>query len=219
MRHHAVELFRSLNDSRPLPAELLPGRRPPRTFEPTVLLPLAGYGLEPGDVIKLFGRVEDNDPAGAKGSESPVVTLRIISQEEFERMVRARQGLEVLLTKYREAQRRMEGLADKMDGLRKKLKKLPPGSLAAKETRQELGKLQRLLRPSRESLRQGGRPQTSIRHRPEALARNQQPGRVDRKHGQGTGKTGKADRPAQRRPGQAAGRDAKAIGQPPAELR
>ena len=84
-----VELFRSLNESRPLPAMLLPVGRPPRRYEPTVALPLAGYGLEPGDVIKLFGRVEDNDPAGAKGSESPVVTLRIISQEEFERMVRA----------------------------------------------------------------------------------------------------------------------------------
>ena len=32
-------------------------------------LPLSAYGLRPGDVIKLFARVEDNDPAGAKGSE------------------------------------------------------------------------------------------------------------------------------------------------------
>ena len=48
----------------------------------------------------------------------------------------------------------MEGLADKMDGLRKKLKKQPPGSLAAKEMRQELGKLQRLLRAESKSLRE-----------------------------------------------------------------
>jgi len=71
-----LQLFRSLNDSRPLASDLpLPARlsrRPDGSVyvEQTVSLPLGRYGLEPGDVIKLFGRVEDNDPAGAKGAES-----------------------------------------------------------------------------------------------------------------------------------------------------
>ena len=114
---------------------------------------MARYGLEPGDVIKLFARVEDNDPAGAKGTESQVVTVRIISQEEFERMVRVRQGLEVLVSKYREAQRRMEGLAEKMEGLRKKVKNLKPESMASQEMRRELRRLQRLLRTEAGDLR------------------------------------------------------------------
>ena len=79
-----LQLFRSLNDSRPLPADLPLPPRPPCRVDERSSLPLAQYGLEPGDVIKLFGRVEDNDPAGAKGAESPVVAVRIISQEEFE---------------------------------------------------------------------------------------------------------------------------------------
>ena len=87
-----LQLFRSLNDSRPLPVDLPLPPQPPRRLDESVRLPLDRYGLEPGDVIKLFGRVEDNDPAGAKGAESSVVTVRIISQEEFERMIRTREG-------------------------------------------------------------------------------------------------------------------------------
>ena len=89
-----IELFRSLNDSRPLPVNVPVKTPPPTRWSTTTYLPLSSYGLEPGDEIKLFAHVEDNDPAGAKGAESPVAVIRIISQGEFERMVRARQGLE-----------------------------------------------------------------------------------------------------------------------------
>ena len=148
-----VQLFRSLNDSRPSPMELPVPSPPARRVPVVVYLPLEQYGVEPGDEIKLFGRVEDNDPAGAKGAESTVVTVRIISQEEFERMLRVRAGLEVLTSKYREAQRRMEGLADEVEGLRKKLKDLPPDSPVAQETRRQMERvLQRLQRES-EALR------------------------------------------------------------------
>ena len=63
-----LELFRSLNHSRPLPAAVrLPPKAPHRRDE-QIPLPLADYGLEPGDVLTFFARVEDNDPAGAKGT-------------------------------------------------------------------------------------------------------------------------------------------------------
>ena len=78
-----LQLYRSLNDSRPLPVDLPQPVHQRRRVDESVRLPLDRYGLEPGDVIKLFGRVEDNDPAGAKGAESPIVTVRIVSQEEF----------------------------------------------------------------------------------------------------------------------------------------
>lgn len=163
-----VELFRSLNDSRPLPTDLGitdlgitdldstdlgTTAQALRRIGERLYLPLTEYGLQPGDVIKLFGRVEDNDPAGVKGSESAVVTVRIISQEEFERMVRVREGLNVLLSKYREARRRMEGLAEKLDELRKKLEDAPPEGLVKKETRQEMERLLEQLRKESEALR------------------------------------------------------------------
>ncbi len=112
-----VELYRSLNHSRPLPADAPVADPPPRRAEADVDLPLANYRLQPGDTIRLFARVEDNDPAGAKGAESTVATVRIISQEEFERLVQMRDGLDALVSKYREAQRRMEGLAEEMERL------------------------------------------------------------------------------------------------------
>ncbi len=136
----------------------LPPRPSPRLDEP-VRLPLDRYGLEPGDVIKLFGRVEDNDPAGAKGAESSVVTVRIISQEEFERMLQAREGIEAMLSKYYAAQRRMESLAKKMDGLRKKMKGQRGDAKRSEETRRQLGRLAEAMR----------REAAEIRHSAESL--------------------------------------------------
>ena len=41
---------------------------------------VAGHqDIQAGDTIKLFARVEDNDPAGPKSSESPVVIVTIIN--------------------------------------------------------------------------------------------------------------------------------------------
>jgi hypothetical protein len=149
-----LELYRSLNHSRPLPAAVrLPPKAPHRRDE-QFPLPLAGYGLEPGDVLTFFARVEDNDPAGAKGAESPVISVKIISQEEFEHMLRVRQGVEALASKFRQAQRRLEGLTKEVEGLHKKLQKAPADSRLAEETRKELRRLQRLMRREAASLRQ-----------------------------------------------------------------
>ncbi|MBN1908736.1 MAG: hypothetical protein JW818_03270 [Pirellulales bacterium] len=148
-----VQLYRSLNDSRPMPADVPMPSTAPRRFGEQVLLPLRDYGLQPGDVIKLFARVEDNDPAGAKGAESSVVTVQIISQEEFERMLQLREGLEVLMSKYREGQRRLEGLKKKTEELQEKLRKQSPDSKASKETKEELRRMARRLRRESEALR------------------------------------------------------------------
>ena len=153
-----VQLFRSLNDSRPLPLDLPVGAEQPRRRHDKLYLQLAPYGLEPGDVIKLFARVEDNDPDGAKGSESKVVTLQIISQEEFERMQRVQAGLKVLLSKYQQAQRRMEGLAKQLEGLRKKhadLANTPEEGLKKldKQRRDDLREMAKQMRADQEAIR------------------------------------------------------------------
>ena len=136
-----LQLYRSLNNSRPLPLEFNIEQLPPRRLHEVVYLPLPDYRLQPGDEIKVFARVEDNDPAGAKASESPVATVRIISQEEFERMVRQQQGLEVLTSKYQQAARRMEKMAEQIKELEEQLADLPPDSELADETRDKLNEL------------------------------------------------------------------------------
>jgi hypothetical protein len=148
-----VQLFRSLNDSRALPLDVPVPTPAPTRWSGTQSLPLHSYGLSPGDEIKLFARVEDNDPAGPKGSESAIVVIRIIAQEDFERIVRARQGMEVFLSKYREAQRRLEALANEAEQLRKKLADQPPKDEATKQMREELRQLTRKMQSEAEALR------------------------------------------------------------------
>ncbi|HEV3257077.1 MAG TPA: hypothetical protein VG013_09375 [Gemmataceae bacterium] len=152
-----VQLFRSLNDSRALPMDVaVPAHEPPR-WSASLRLPLASYGLTPGDEIKLFARVEDNDPAGPKGSESSIAVVRIISQEDFERLVRAREGMEVFLSKYRQSQRRLAALAEEADRLRKKSKNQPGDTRAARQDRAGLKRLSQRLRAESEALRQNAR--------------------------------------------------------------
>lgn len=136
-----LALYRSLNDSRALPLAMpMPAPAPTRKDE-TSALPLSTYGLHPGDEIKLYARVEDNDPAGAKGSESPLAVLRIISQEDYERLVLTREGLEVLQSKYQQALRRLENVAAEIEELQKQLATQPADSPMAEESRKKLAEL------------------------------------------------------------------------------
>ncbi len=136
-----VHLYRSVNNSRATPLALAVAAPPPRRFHDRIYLPLSAYGLEPGDEIKLFARAEDNNPGGLGGAESQVVTVRIIAQEEFERLVRMREGIQVLISKYQQAERRMEALAAKIDELQKELAGLPADSPLAEARRNELEEL------------------------------------------------------------------------------
>lgn len=133
-----LELFRGLNESR-VRSTVVPVPLPEHTRVPaSVSLPLSAYALSPGDVVKLFARVEDNDPAGSKGSESPIVTIHIVSKEQMQQMLLAREGLETLLSKYEQASRRMEAANEKIDQLKKALEKADANSEISKEMRQQL---------------------------------------------------------------------------------
>ena len=136
-----LQLYRSLNDSRAIPLALPTTSPPPRQHEAQTALPLSAYGLRPGDVIKLFARVEDNDPSGAKGSESPVAVIQIISDEELQQMVRTREGADMLLSKYQAAQRRLEALQEEVEQLQKQLEKRDADGALSAEEKESLEKL------------------------------------------------------------------------------
>lgn len=149
-----LQVFRSLNDSRALPLDIdVPPPAPTRRGE-TVELPLSKYRLEPGDEIKLYARVEDNDPAGAKGSESPLSVVRIISQADYEKMMLIREGLEMLQSKYQEAQRRMEAVAEEMDKLAKELEQQPPDSELSKAMQRRLEQLAKRMEQEADEIRE-----------------------------------------------------------------
>jgi len=104
-----ISLYRSLNDSRPVPIDYEFDAGSIRVNK-RALLPLFEYDLQPGDKLEMFARVEDNDPVSIKGSESPIHVVHIISREQYQRMNREQLGLESVLAKYRAIQRRLEGL-------------------------------------------------------------------------------------------------------------
>lgn len=136
-----VEIYRGLNGSSPRPMPIAVPAPAPTQFSANLDLLLSDYGLNPGDVITLFGRVEDNDPAGAKGSESPVTTIRIVSREDMDRMQATRNAMEVLQSKYAQAQRRIEALKDEIKKLQEQLAKEDPNSPTSQADRDQLAKL------------------------------------------------------------------------------
>jgi hypothetical protein len=136
-----VQIYRGLNESRPRPTDLPVPLPPPTHFPARMNLKLSDYGLQSGDVIQLFARAEDNDPAGPKGSESTVVTLHIISQAELDKLLMAKEGMEALQSKYAEAQRRLEAMDAQLEKLEKDLAKQDPNSPLADGTRKQIADL------------------------------------------------------------------------------
>lgn len=148
-----IQIFRSLNDSRSIPLDL-PAQPPaPARRSEMIRLPLASYQLEPGDEIKLFARAEDTDPDGPKGAETPVAVIRIISQEDFEKMARAREGVAMLQAKYQQAQRRLEAAREEVDQLRKKRKDQAKPGKASPDEREDLNALVKRLKAEAAAIR------------------------------------------------------------------
>ena len=146
-----VGVYRSLNDSRPLGSfEKLPARGPTR-WSASSRLPLSAYGLAVGDEIKIHGRAEDSLPGRPNSAESPVAVVKIISQEDFDRMAQVRQSLEMLQSKYRAAQRRLEGLKEELDKLRKK-RKDPLDDKSREALARELDALAKQMREAADAL-------------------------------------------------------------------
>lgn len=147
-----VHLYRSLNDSRALPMAFEVPAPAPRRHNPATALAMPTYGLRPGDEIKLYARVEDNDPTHAKGAESEVALVRIISQEDFERLMLTRHAMEVLQARYERARQRMAEIADQIEALRKELDKLPPDAPLSQEMRDKLNELARKMKQHAEAI-------------------------------------------------------------------
>jgi hypothetical protein len=74
-----------------------------------------------------------------------VVRVRIIPRDVYERLVRAREGMEVLEARYREAQRRLEALADEIDRLQAAIGQLPQESTLPGAEQRRLQELARRL--------------------------------------------------------------------------
>ncbi len=130
-----LTLFRSLNGSPATPTQATVDGSPRMQGEWQLSLP--DYGLEAGDEIQLFARAEDNDPAGAKGAESPITIVRIISVAEYQEMMVQRQGAESMQAKYQAARRYYDQLASALEDVQAAQKALAEAG-DSPEAKQEL---------------------------------------------------------------------------------
>ena len=132
-----VAIYRSLNDSRPLPMEL-PVPDAACRLDVSLQLPLRDYLLQPGDKLELFVRVEDNDPNEVKGSESPIHSVFIISHQQFMQMQQDEMGIESVLAKYRQIERQLESLEMMQKGIEEMDGDKPPEEKPTAEMKNEL---------------------------------------------------------------------------------
>ncbi len=140
----SINLYRSLNDSTPLPTPLDVPKDPALSRVDThTVIDLAPLELKPGDVIKLFARAQDNDPAGSKGGASGVSVVSIISQAEFDDLLVQQKGIEAMQSRYDQASRRIEQLLKQIDDLQKNLQAADGASEASEETKNQLDALAR----------------------------------------------------------------------------
>lgn len=146
-----LTLFRSLNGSSAVPVQATVDGSARTQAE--WQLPLPGYGLEPGDEIQLFARAEDNDPAGAKGAESPITIVRIISVKEFQEMMVQRQGAESMQAKYQAARRHYDQLASALEDVQAAQKALEK----AGDSPEAKAKLQEELEQAQQAAQQAAR--------------------------------------------------------------
>ena len=134
-----VTLFRSLNGSpsTSIEAEVDGKSRVQSQWD----LPLSSFSLVPGDEIQLFARTEDNDPAGAKGAESAITTIRIISMQQFQEMMIQRKGVDSIQAKYQAARRYFDQLASSLREVEEAqagLKQNPDSADAAKKLQEKI---------------------------------------------------------------------------------
>lgn len=120
-----MRLYRIIDGSRPIPLEI-PVDSTSRIVQGGANLPLDAYGLEPGDKIILLARVDDTRPLASQGGESPLAEIEIISQRDFDRIIAARQGKQMLENKFRQARRILDQLATEAAELQEQLDQSDP---------------------------------------------------------------------------------------------
>ncbi len=131
-----MRIYRVIDGSRPVPLEI-PIVETRRTVQGGSSLPLAAFGLEPGDKITLFARVDDTRPGASQGGESPLAHINIISQREFNRIIAAQQGRQMLENKFRQARRMLEELSAEAAKLQEELDAADPNDAEAQKELQE----------------------------------------------------------------------------------
>jgi uncharacterized protein YjiS (DUF1127 family) len=129
--------FRALNRSIERPVSMpLTMQGGPRAVEATGVLDLGRLGVRPGDQIEFYFEAVDNDPRGPNLATSAMHTLQIISQEQYQEILRRMALQRQALAPYDALDNWLRRLAERARALMKK-----PDATDATALADEIGKL------------------------------------------------------------------------------
>jgi hypothetical protein len=131
------DLFRSLKGyrSRAVSVDIEPGSA---TRDFAAELDLAGLGVVPGQVIELFLEASDTNPDLTGSNASDIARIKIISDDEYAKMVRARTTVEAFEGRFRIV---ADGYASLIGQLEKTEADLRSGRLTREQARQRMDRL------------------------------------------------------------------------------
>lgn len=144
------DFFRTLKGyhSRAVPIDIEPGAA---TRDITYELDLAHLGVVPGQVIELFLEASDTNPDLTGSSASNIARIKIITNEEYARMVRARTTIEAFEGRFR-------GVADHyaslIDMLEKTESELRHGRLTKEQAQERVDRVHSRLKAVSASIRE-----------------------------------------------------------------
>ncbi len=114
-----VILYRSLNGSRDVPLKLPLSGGNRKLVQLTSELPLKEWSLDPGDVLEIYALARDNDPAGAKTTQTGVHRITIITKEQYQELQRQQETIDDVQERYQPWLKRLNELRQKWNEAKK----------------------------------------------------------------------------------------------------
>lgn len=131
------DLFRSLKGyrSRAVPVDIEPGSA---AHDFASELDLASLGVVPGEVIELFLEASDTNPDLTGSNASDIARIKIISEAEYAKMVRARTTIEAFEGRFRIVAEHYTSLIDRLEKTEAELR---DGRLTREQARRRIDRL------------------------------------------------------------------------------
>jgi hypothetical protein len=134
-----LDLHRTINDLDDSPLAFPLPSSAPRVTQTTVM-DLADLGVRPGDQITYYADAYDNDPGRPNFAETEPYHLKVVTPEEYQRILKEQQTAEDLarqakdlVSAVQDLAERQQRLAQKMEQLQKQLAKNPNDAALKKE--------------------------------------------------------------------------------------
>ena len=159
-----IEIRRRVNKSPAAKETAAVKRQPTRVMSHTTFFDMKQLGVKPGDVVEYHATATDNHPKAPRSTATTVRRIRVISLEEYQRLVRQEQTVEDLPAKYEAIEAEIRELAEAQKKIEERLASLQERAAEAAEQGQELTE------PEKKELKELTEQQHALTKETESLA-------------------------------------------------